>query len=140
MPGRKPADMLAFLACDGSSLEPASHKTNLFGLFDVIYIESFPSIFRPFSLFVKLANAPRRIRGEIRGYTPDGKQFGAAKIKMSASAKDAKAATGFILQVGPVPIPQPGIMHFDLEIDGVVIGWPCEIEVKDKVPKNLKIK
>src|SRR6185312_12278066 len=70
-PGAIP-QMRAFLACEAASVGPGSSRS-LFGIFDMIWVDAFPSVFKAFSLYVKLNGGSKKQPVSIEARGPDGR-------------------------------------------------------------------
>jgi len=130
--------MHCFLSCDGVSQEIGG-KRSLHGLFDQIFATEFPTVFKPFSLFVRLMGGSGKHTVTIQGTGTDEMPIGTHK---SIDCK-FKPTIGveMVVQISPVPLLKPGVVRFVVNIDGKPIGWPCEITVGkvpaiDKSPKS----
>jgi len=125
---QKQPEMKAFLACEIASKDDASGKVSLLSIFDLIWAEQFPGLFRPFCLYAKVASGSGKHEIHVEGTGADGKPFGAArKVKLKFNAA---GTADLIIQIGLMPLAGPGVVTLKLFMDGKQVGWPCEIQVK----------
>ncbi len=129
-------EMRAFLACEGVTRDPVEQKPALYGVFDLIYTEGFPSIFRPFFLFIRMTGPKGKRKVSLKGYDPDGNEIG--KVDPVAAAFSGTGSADIVIRLGGFPLLSPGKIVFKLFIDGKQVGWPCEITVQKRPAKPKK--
>jgi len=121
--------MKAFLACEAISQDPSSRKNSLYGLFDLIQVESFPSVFKPFNVYVVLSNISGKHRFFLSGSGPGTASVGHQEDEMEINA-NATGDTAIAVGVGGLPMLGEGQVNFIAYIDGEPIGWPCVIHIR----------
>src|SRR5438552_5960341 len=79
--------MRAFLACEIASKDDASGKASLLGIFDLIWADQFPGLFRPFCLYAKVVGGSGKTEVHVDGTGVDGKSLGIQrKVKLKFNA------------------------------------------------------
>lgn len=125
-----------FLSCDAVSHDQggAKGKASLHGLFDAVFVDKFPGLFRPFFVFARLVGLKKGNVVTIQGHGVDGKPLGdPAEVPIT---KFTGKYQDIIANVGALPLTAYGTIRFDLCVDGKKLGWPCEITVERmKAPK-----
>lgn len=112
--------LLAVLVCDVAVAEPVTGKKSLIGVFDKVFVGSFPAV-RPMSVYVKLSDAQGKYELAIQFvYSNTGEKIGEAKGTFSAT-NPLEAADAHV-QFPPLPIALPGRYEFRVLADSVYLG------------------
>lgn len=125
--------MRCFLACDVVARDPTGFgpgpgKPTIYNLFDVIYAENFPAIFKPFNLFVRMVGGVGKYKVSLKVIGVDRKL-----LSVKSQAKEVELdgrLLEMILAIDPLPLTGEGSLKFVIQIDGKDAGWPCELSVK----------
>ena len=128
--------MQCFLSCEAISQEP-SGKRSLHGIFDKVSVPEFPGVFKPFSLFAILWGGSGKRTITLRGTDQDGKPLVDETPVTIAAKFTPKTGNELQIQIGMLPLVKPGVITFDLRVDGKRCGWPCIITI-EKAPKVTK--
>lgn len=129
---KPPLEVVLMASCDGVSRDPNVGKVSLYGLFDVIWNETFPLAFRPFTLFVQFAgNGDYPIAIELR--KPDGTSD--TIVKANITCQPEKYA---VLEVGiaGLEFKKPGKYWLAITTRGRDVGRPKELYLKRKPKKK----
>ena len=131
-------EMRCFVACDAVTHDQPSGggKPSLHGLFDAVYVDKFPGLFRPFFMFARLVGGAKNGVVTLAVTGVDGKPLGEEVTIPVARTSTTARFSDIIMQVGVIPLTAYGTLRFDLKFDGREIGWPCEISVEP--PKRKK--
>jgi hypothetical protein len=121
-------ELRCFVACDNAA--PSDGKTNLFGVFDTIWVEQVPSAFRGFVLFAKLFGGSGKHELVIEGMGTKGRPIG-KHPKIELTLKPNRGAD-LVTHIGPIPLENLGVIKFLIKVSGHAVGWPCEIRVRKK--------
>lgn len=124
--GRPIAAFMA--ACDMSARDPNSGKITLYGLFDTIQTESFPSRFGPFTLYAKISGGTGQSTGTFVLLDPKGRevpQDGLPQFGINFSLTDGRFELVGVLP--PLQFRTAGIHRLYLKIDGHLVDHPFEI-------------
>ena len=127
--------MRAFLACEAISLDPSTKKNSLYGLFDLINADSMPGVFKPFNLYVQIANITAgRHTFMLSGTAPGGAKVGELTDQIEFVA-NPKGDTVIAVGVSPIPILREGDVRFTAHVDGKEFGWQCIIHIQKTAGK-----
>ncbi|MAD79819.1 MAG: hypothetical protein CMJ50_03095 [Planctomycetaceae bacterium] len=127
---KPPLQLLLLAACDSVARDPGTGKPTLYGLFDVVWADSFPASGH-FSVFAKIAGSGKYLI-VVELVPPAGKalELGEATIQCK------KAGHGHIhLAFAGKMFRRSGTYRIRLKSDGQTIGQPISIQVK-KRPKK----
>ena len=104
-------------------------------LFDNIFLGDFPGVFKPFFIFARVWGGSGKHTLAPTCILPDGKQLG--KIAQMSAKLTPNTGTEVGVEIGAIPLQKPGVLTFELLLDGKPLGWPCRIAIA-KVPKEVK--
>ena len=112
--------LIAALICDVAVPDPSTQKQNLIGIFDRINVGGFPAR-RPFSLYVKLADAEGHYDVSFRFVRSDtGEQLAEATGNLDAT--DRLASTDLSINFPPLSIPDAGRYEFQVWANDMFLG------------------
>ena len=127
--------MHAFLACEAISRDPSTQKNTLYGLFDLISVDSFPGVFKPFNLYVQIANISGKHTFMLSGKGPGGATVGESADQIDFTG-NKKGDTIIAVGVSPMAVLGEGDVKFVAHVDGNPIGWPCIIHIQKTPGKS----
>ena len=112
--------LIAALICDVAVADPSTKKQNLIGIFDRIQVGSFPTG-RPFSLYVKLADAEGHYDVSFRFVRSDtGEQL--AEVTGNLDSQDRLASTDLHINFPPLALPAAGRYEFQVWVNDMFLG------------------
>lgn len=112
--------LMAALICDVAAADPSTHKQNLIGVFDKINVAAFPTA-RPFSLYLKLADAVGRYKLDLRFVRVETREV-LARVEGDLQARDRLSSQDLSINFAPLPIPAPGRYEFQVWANGMFLG------------------
>jgi len=126
-------EALVFLACDSVSRDPNTGKPSLYGLFDVIWSETFPLRFRPFSLYAKLVGKGKH-GVSIHLIDPRGES---TKLGETEISLQAKANAVLDAELVGVEFKRPGRHEFALRVGRRTLARTT-LDVRRRAPGKRK--
>lgn len=130
---KREINLKCFISCEHATLDPNGKQT-LYALFDSIFVDKFPGLFRPFCLFAKLTGGSGKAKLSLDAFGPNGKViFRHKPIDIILNPKEGNDIT---MQIGTMPLERHGRVRFVLNINSKAVGWPCEIRVRPTKEKK----
>lgn len=112
---------VAFLLCDQVSVDSMSGKKTIIGVFDRIWVETFPAAHRPIWLYVRVINCEGQYPVKIE-YVQVASQTVMGRAEGTAHSGDRQIYTDFVLQLPQIPLPERGEYEFRLWMDNKFIS------------------
>ena len=112
--------LTAVLLCDAAVAEPNSGKPNLIGVFDRLYVGSFPTA-RHLSVYIKLTDAEGAYSLEVRQVQVSSCST-LSKAAMEMHIDDRLSSTDFCLGMPLLQFPQEGLYEFQVWANSIFLG------------------
>lgn len=116
---KKPT-LLAMIICDQIIREEGTKKISLLGLFNRIHAKSFPCYHSKLHIYIALTDFEGQAECELKFSESSGNEI----IKLAGPIKFPDRLTVVEMEfcMNNLPIPKPGIYHFDFMINTEIIG------------------
>ena len=101
------------LVCDQVITEQGTNKKSLIGIFERIGAPTFPMVLARISVYVKVVDAIGKYKFKLRLVTLKDEKL-VAEIDIDAEIKDSRYGSEFALNMGNLPLPEPGKYEFQL--------------------------
>jgi Family of unknown function (DUF6941) len=112
--------LVAVLICDAGVADPSTGKKNLIGIFDRVFVRSFPTS-RAMSVYLKLTDAEGEYRLSVRYIqTSSGRMLAEGRGEMKLT--DRLTSTDAIFSFPPVSIPEAGRYEFQVWVNDAYLG------------------
>lgn len=112
--------LVAFLVCDAGSEDPDTGKKNLIGIFDRLWVATFPTQ-RPVTLYIKITDAEGHYPIDIE-YVQVSSSRVLGKGEGELTISDRTVSQDLLVSLPPMPIPGPGRYEFRLKMAGYFLG------------------
>ena len=128
-------DVLAFVACDAVSRDPATDKYTIYGLFDIVYSDKFPLTHKAFAVFAKMQGDKGKYPIALKLVAPDGECTKLGKFEIDI-AKTGLATID--IQVIGLQFPRSGKYQLTMQTGRRYLGKPITIFAKrqSEVPRK----
>lgn len=134
---KKQPEVLLFVLCDAVSRDPNTGKTSIYGIFDKIWTEKFPSSIALMSIFLRLKDASGKHTVEVEVIDPKG-----VKLEGNGAVAEINCPPNAILemniQLAGVPLKKRGSYKITLKVDNRRVGKPYEIQVEKRKKDKKK--
>lgn len=125
--------LVAALVCDAAVADPSTGKKNLIGIFDRVWVGSFPTA-RAMSVYIKLTDAEGKYTIDVRFVqVKTGKTLAAARVE--GDLKNRLGSADFFVGFPPLPIPEPGRYEFQILANETYLGGTFLDAILREVPK-----
>jgi hypothetical protein len=112
--------LVAALVCDAAVADPSTGKKNLIGIFDKIWVTSFPTS-RALSVYVKLTDAEGKYVIHVK-FVQVKSGNALAVVQAEGDLKDRLASSDFFVPFPPLPFPEPGRYEFHILANDIYLG------------------
>lgn len=120
MPDAPIPNVVAMLICDQVITEMGTNKKSLIGVFDNFFSLAFPSVLPRLAVYVKLADAEGDYLFKLRIVKLEDESL-VAGIGVQVQIADIRRYAEVALNMGSIPIPEPGKYEFQLYADDVYL-------------------
>lgn len=120
-------------ACDGVSRDPNTGKCSIYGIFDVVYSDSFPMTHKAFTVFGKFKATKGKHKLTIKFITPEGESTEIGELEVVIKKPD-----GFLVldgQIAGLQFPKAGEYRIALCEGRKALGLPIALMAK-KISKQ----
>lgn len=124
------------LAADGLACDPNSGKATLYGVFDQVFAERFPTISPTFFLFIQLEGGDGNFSFRVQVRDPDNETFSIATETPGGLTSRPDLSMQVHVQVNPFTIAKPGIYKISAVVNETELSPQCEIRVRKKEKKT----
>ncbi len=112
---------VAFLVCDQTSVDAATGKITIVGVFSLIRVQRFPAIHAAVSLYVKLIDCDGEYKSSIE-FVQVATQGRLLETGGKILSESRHEYTEFVLQIPSLPLPAPGDYEFRLWMNNKFIS------------------
>lgn len=112
--------VIAILVCDTAAADPSSGKKSLIGIFDRVWVGTFPTQ-RVVTVYVKLTDAEGSYKINVRYVQTETGQT-LAELEGEGEFKDRLSSSDLFVTTPPLPIPAEGRYEFQVWANNVFLG------------------
>jgi hypothetical protein len=112
--------LVAALVCDVAAADPSTGKKNLIGIFDRLWVGSFPTA-RTMSVYIKLTDAEGPYKIEVK-FVQVKTEMPLAAAQGEAKFADRLQSADMFIAFPPLPIPEEGRYEFRVLANDTYLG------------------